>query len=195
MKKIISALMIITAAACMSSPPKRYFQLNLGVSGQEQWPHFDKNLLLGPVIVDDVYSDYRIIYRVSAYELNYYAYEFWAEKPDQLVGDALADALAKRDVFLRVDREISKATPDFILRANVRALEEIDRVDAWAGRLAMGLDFVDFKTEEILASHSFDRTERLPQKEVSNLAPAISRILGEELKSALEVLAKKLSVR
>ncbi len=189
MRKISVCLILLAfAAACMSSPEKQYFQLYLAPQNAADGPRLETVLLVEPILVDDLYEDFQIIYRLSPYEMNYYSYVFWAENPSVMVRNALIHYFQETQIFRKVIREFSAGEPDLILKARVHALEEIDRPGQWYARLSMELEIVDFESSSVLKSHRFDRTEPLPRSDVSELPKAISRILREEIGRLLEKL-------
>jgi ABC-type uncharacterized transport system auxiliary subunit len=144
--------------------------------------------------VDPLYDDIRILYRVSPFEVKYYPYEFWAEKPGKLVADAMAEFLVRKKVFPAVHRGaagLAKEEPDLVLRSRVRVLEEIDSPNAWQARLAMDLAFADAKSGKVVASASFDRKESMA-REVGSLPAVVSGILDDELGKLVWELARAL---
>ncbi len=192
MKK--AALIVLLAAglwACFSaSPDKIYLQLHLDGSAAPG-PAFDKALLIERVSVDELYDDFRIIYRLTPFEINYYAYSFWAEKPSRMIRDGLDHYLAGRKAFRRILTDASRNEADWILRPTLHSMEEIDAEAAWAARLAMELEMVEAKTGTVLAARRFDRREPVGRKDVAAVPPVLSRILAEELEALLADLRGK----
>ncbi|MBU4204030.1 MAG: hypothetical protein KKD59_08825, partial [Acidobacteria bacterium] len=85
MKKIaIISILCLIAVGCFSPAAKHYYQLHLTESTDSLSDAAEQSLLFEPVFIRDLYNDFRIIYRVSPYELKYYSYEFWADKPQKL---------------------------------------------------------------------------------------------------------------
>jgi ABC-type uncharacterized transport system auxiliary subunit len=191
-----AAILLLTLgllAGCMTVPSKRYFQITIP-PGQDEAMHpwIGKVLYVEPVRIDPLYDDFRILYRVSPYELKYYSYDFWAKKPDALFREAAGGYLDKRQGFSRVVLDVLQATPEIVLRSNLRLIEEVDTPQAWFGRLAMDLEFLEFKSGRTLARHSFDRRMPLAERKVRYLPAAVSTILKEELDKAVAALAEAL---
>lgn len=183
-----AALIVLSAAAlwaCFSaSPNKVYLQLHLE-GGAPPGAAFDKALLVDRVAVDELYDDFRIIYRLTPFEINYYAYSFWAEKPARMVRDALDHYLTGRKAFRSLLADVSRNQADWILRPTLHRIEEVDAEAAWAARLSMDLEMVEAKTGTVLASRRFDRSEPVGRKDVAAVPPVLSRILAEELEALL----------
>ena len=181
-------LMPVLLAACWSSPEKQYFQFHLTPAQENTGRSFDSILLVDPVRVDNLYDDYQIIFRISPFEMNYYAYMFWAEKPAVLVRDSVIHYLQRGNAFRAVIMEYSKGDPDLVLRIHLHGLEEIDHPDRWFANLSMEMEITDFQSGKTLVTHRFERTEPLPAKDVSELPKVLSLILREEMDRLLQKL-------
>lgn len=192
MKKAwLLAAVILAGAGCFAAHAKRYFDLGVPVSGPAG-PAFDRTLFLDRPVVEGIYDDFRIVYRISPTEINYYAYNFWAERPSRLVRDMVRDRLVAGRRFRRIEMEPGKEPADWTLRIKIFRIEEEDRVDRWFGRLAMSLEVVDPVSGALIAARAFDRLEPLAEKDAGLLAGVISEILAEELDAFLGELAAKL---
>ena len=190
-----AAALILLGAACLSTPSKRYFQIVPIEKDSERHPPIDKVLYIEPVRVDPLYDDYRIIYRVSPYELKYYSSVFWAKKPADLFREAIVEYLNRKEGFSRVRIDVLQGDPVIVLRSTVRLVEEIDNPKVWFGRLSMDLEFLDFKSGKSLARHTFDKRLPLSARKSQYLPAAISGILVEELDAAVGKLADALAAR
>jgi ABC-type uncharacterized transport system auxiliary subunit len=183
-------LLVLFFAACFSVPTKRYFEIVATGKDAQLHPKVPKALYIEPVRVDPLYDDFRVIYRVSMFELKYYSYVFWAKKPDSLFRDAMGDYLIEKEGFTRVTLDVLQGDPEIVLRSSIRLVEEIDNPKVWFARLAMDLEFVEFKTGKSLLRHSFDRRLPFEVRKVRNFPAVLSRILVEELDIAVGKLAK-----
>jgi ABC-type uncharacterized transport system auxiliary subunit len=183
-------LLVLLFAACFSVPTKRYFEIVAIGKDAQLHPKVEKVLYIEPVRVDPLYDDFRVIYRVSKFELQYYTYVFWAKKPDNLFRDAMGDYLKEKEGFTRVTLDVLQGDPEIVLRSNVRLVEEIDNPKVWFARLAMDLEFLEFKSGKSLLRHSFDRRLPFEVRKVPQFPAILSRILTEELDIAVGKLAK-----
>ena len=182
-------LLVLLLTGCFSVPTKRYFQIVVMDTDAQPHPKIDKALYIEPVRVDPLYDDFRVIYRVSLFELKYYSYMFWAKKPDALFRDAVGDYLIKKEGFSRVTLDVLQGDPEIVLRSTIRLLEEIDNPKVWFARLAMDLEFLEFKSGRSLLKHSFDRRLPLQVRKVQQLPAVLSTILMGELDIAVRKLA------
>ena len=193
-RKIVLPLVgALFVAGCLSSPTKRYFQIVPMDMDAQPHPSIGKALYIEPVRVDPLYDDFRVIYRVSPYELKYYSNAFWAKKPDNLLREAMSDYLLRKAGFDRVTTDVLQGDPEIVLRSNVRLIEEIDNPGTWYGRLAMDIEFLEFKSGRRLIRHSFDRKIPLPARKAQFLPAVLSGILVEELDAAMRKLAEALA--
>ena len=194
-KGLLSLAAVVLLAACFSTPGKRYFQIVPMEKDAELHPTTGRTLYVEPVRIDPLYDDYRVIYRVSPYELKYYASVFWAKKPDVLFREALSDYLIRKEGFTRVQLDVLQGEPSITLRSHVRLIEEIDNPKVWFGRLAMDLEFLDFKTGQTIARHSFDKRLQLGARKVQYLPAVLSGILVDELDIGVRKLADALAAK
>jgi ABC-type uncharacterized transport system auxiliary subunit len=188
-KAAICILMAALMSGCGAAPVKRYFEIRAFAADEPALPKVEQRVLVEPAAVDALYDDIRILYRVSPFELKYYPYEFWAERPGRQIGAAMAEFLVKRKVAPVVGGDRAKGEAEIVLRSRVHALEEIDNPDAWLARLAMDIEFADAKTGAAIVTWSFDRKVRMAKQSVAVLPAIVSRILDEELAKAVWELA------
>jgi len=186
---ILTAVLMI---GCGSTHARRYFEIRSVAPGEPALPKIERRLLVEAPSVDPLYDDIRILYRVSPFELKYYPYEFWAEKPEKQIGAAMAEYFGKKKVFPAVSRDPRMERPEIVLKSRLHAIEEIDNSDVWQARLAMDLEFVDVKTGKPIISWTFDRKGQMAKGHVGDLPVVLSRILEEELAKATWELARTL---
>lgn len=184
-------LIVIFLGGCMTSPYKRYFQLKLPVGESRGLTPIDRVLLIKRVKVERIYDDYRLVYRESPFELNYYSYSFWIKKPGELIRDTVVEFLTKNNVFKRVIRQFSEGTPQWTMQARVITMEEVDAVRVWYARLAMEIEIRDFESNRLILLHTFNRTETLKDKKTYLVPMEISHILHQELVKVIGKLKLK----
>jgi len=194
-KLILPLAAVLMLAGCFSTPGKKYFQIVPMEKDATLHPTIGRTLYIEPVRIDPLYDDYRVIYRVSPYELKYYSTVFWAKKPDSLFREAIGDYFILKEGFSRVQMDVLQGEPSLVLRSNVRLIEEIDNPKVWFGRLAMDLEFLDFKSGQTIARHSFDERVQLGARKVQYLPAVLSGILVDELDIAVRKLADALAAK
>lgn len=178
-------LILLCVCGCLTAPPKSYFQINMSAANTDLGKR-DKILLVEPAKVEGMYRDYRIVYRKSAWEFNYYPHDFWTDKPGRMVQNAIFNYLEEGKWFKRVLRDVPQGDLDWVLRSTILAIEEMDEAATWSAHLAMSLELVEFKTGKVMARHRFDRSEKLSEQKVKHLPRVMSKILREELNHLLQ---------
>ena len=169
---------------------KRYFQL--GSPSPETVPRDGVlRLLVEPVKTNHLYDDFRIVYRLSPYQVNYYSYDFWIGKPAELVQHFLVDYFRRCGHFERADDELLRQDPDLVLRSELRVFEEIDEKSSWYARLSMGFELLDYRSGAVVLKYEFDRRRSLPERDVRHLPGAISKMLEQELNRFLQRIREK----
>jgi len=186
---LLFAFSILWAACFTAGPPKKYYEIHLeaGPGGEP----FTASLLIDRLEIDSLYDDFRIIYRVSPFEINYYGYHFWADKPSKLLRSSLIQFLEKTRLFPLLVLEPLKAKADWAFRWTVYRMEEVDEAASWFARLSMKIEVADVKSEKVLASRTFDRREPMSKKDVGELPDKLSKILIEELRALFAELRGK----
>lgn len=187
-KKGLLILLVLVLSGCMSSPARKYYQLHIGGDEGPGQRTINKTVLIEPIEVDDLYDDFRVVYRISPYELNYYSYEFWADKPANLIRDSITQYLSRKNIFQKVIQEISRGDPDILWESKIYFIEEIDTLEAWYARLSMEIELVDFKSKKQIYHHKFDRKEELDKKSAAEVPVMLSKILEEELRKVINDL-------
>jgi ABC-type uncharacterized transport system auxiliary subunit len=190
-KQLVLVWLALFLSGCMSSPGRKYYQIYLGGDKEPGQRTINKTVLIEPIEVDDLYDDFRVVYRISPYELNYYSYEFWADKPADLIRDSITQYLSRKKIFQKVIQEISRGDPDILWKSKIYFIEEIDTPEAWYARLSMEIELVDFKSKKQICYHKFDRREELDQKSAAEVPVVLSKILEEELRKVVNDLYKK----
>jgi ABC-type uncharacterized transport system auxiliary subunit len=152
----------------------------------------DKILLVEKIDIEEIYNDYRLVYRESPFQLNYYSYKFWIKKPDRVIRDAIVQYLSNKKVFNKVIIEFFEWEPDLIMKVRTNIIEEYDIGENWFAHLSMKFKIIDFKSGEVILTHKFDRKKRLIIKKVDNIPVCLSKILQEELDKVINNLSKKL---
>ncbi len=183
---ILNFMFVLMTGCISSSPRKKYFQLHIEESRKdvallENIKQLDKIILIEDVEVEDIYNDYRVVYRTSPYQLNYYSYNFWIKKPGKLIRDSIYDYLSTKNFFAKVILSFVEGEPHYLLKARVEVLEEYDLKAVWYARLKMEIHIKDFKSGKTILFHRFDKRKRLAEKKVEKVPAAVSTIIKGEL--------------
>jgi ABC-type uncharacterized transport system auxiliary subunit len=191
MKKFgLLSIVLILGFGCMSSPPRMYHQIYLPENPDLSSFKIDKSVYIDRVQTMLFYDNFEIVYRETPFQLSYYSYDFWAEKPAVLIRDSIYDYFKKNKIFSRVLKELTEGDADYTLRARIRAIEEEDHAEAWLARLSMEIEVVEFETGVLVLSHEFDKKKQMSRMDVEQLPVALSEILEEELITVIQTLSQ-----
>lgn len=139
--------------------------------------------------IAEAYRRSQIVYRQSAYQMQFYSYNLWAVDPERMIGDLLFKHLRAAQLFENVTRVAESVSPDFQLSCDVRAIEEFDGPDKWYAHIAVEYQLIDEKTGQILWKELYDLRKAVPQQEpvyvVRELA-SLTAIIHDRVVDALE---------
>lgn len=181
-------LCAMLAVACASSPPPpdRFYRMNVPAPGGMQ-------ALTGTVVVEPfeahgIYAGRELLYaRGGAIEP--YFYQHWAEPPAVMMQDALVQYLRAALPRARVLTPSMSASPDYRIRARLRALEQ--RVDDRRAALAVEFTLLDAHGE-FLGTLNFDDEAPLADLTVARYVEAQDALAA---KAFAELTARLNTVR
>jgi ABC-type uncharacterized transport system auxiliary subunit len=176
--KIAALVIVLSACGGKAPPPTRYYQLAPPrTQTAEAAPR--AALVIEPLTADGVYDDERMVYRTSAYRLDYYDYHRWGAPPGQMIASYLEHALADRFRIVPPDSDDRALT----LGGRVLAIEEVDVAPKkWVGRISLELSARD-TTGRVVWSGRYDETVPMSVQSPEGLAQAIT--------AAMQTIAKR----
>jgi ABC-type uncharacterized transport system auxiliary subunit len=194
MRRICEALLVLlaagVAAGCGASRPMKYYTLDATPEpAQALLPssQFPVTLLVARVASSHLYRDDHLVYGMSAEELGTYEYQRWAEPPVDMIQNGLIASLRSTGQFRSVAAVASNLRGDYLLRARLDALEEIDKPQL-AARFSLQLELYDPKTASTVWSDSYSHDEPVSGKKV----PDVIAALDQNVKTGLNQLASNL---
>jgi len=182
----IASLAVACAACGGKLPETRYYQL---APPADRHTGGDELLVLESLTADAAYDDDRIVYRTTAFRLDYYQYQRWSSVPGLMVSNYLEQAFETSGKFRAVVREM---TPDaaVVLGGRVVAIEEVDRSKTeWVGRVVLELVLTDARSGEALWTAQLEETEPLHQQSPEGLAAALSIAMSRIAAHTIPIIA------
>ena len=179
------ALGVAAVASCLacgaSGPPTRYYALDLPRSppATERLAH---TAVLMPIRAGEIAGQGRIVYRESPHEVGFYEYHRWAEDPEDSVADALASELLARGTFASVTPFDGRTQADFILRGELRRIEEIDYEGPVKVLVEISLELVDAATSRVVWSDRSCAEEVVAAAEVRSVVEKLSASADQAIK-------------
>jgi len=161
-------------AACGSTRPSKYYQLEVPetpAAVSNTWP---VALLLGRISAPHLYRDDRIVYRTGPEQLGTYEYHRWAEPPTEMLEAVLLRMLRASGRYRTVQLLRSNARGDFILRGRLHHLEEVSDGSLLA-RVAFEMELYEIKTGTTVWTHFYSSDEPVQGKEVAQVVQGLDR--------------------
>lgn len=182
-------LVAVFSASCGASRPIKYYALEVPHEPtQDPSSQYPVSLLVARVMAGHLYRDDRLVYRSSELELGTYEYQRWSEPPVDMIQQSLIAALRATKQYRSVDPVASNMRGDYVVRARLDALDEIDKPQL-AGRFSLRLELYDLKSAQVLWSDSYTHDQTVQGKNVVDVVGA----LDANVKAGMEQLAGSLS--
>lgn len=180
--KALAAAVAVGCLACgASAPPTQYYALNLPRPAPAT-TRLDHTAILMPIRAGEIARQGRIVYRESPHEVGFYEYHRWAEDPEVSVAAALARELLARGTFASVTPFDGRTQGDFILRGELRRIEEIDYESPVKAVVEIALELVDADTSRVVWSDSAYAEGDIPTAEVRAVVARLSASAEQAIK-------------
>lgn len=166
-------------AAAPPSPTPRGFGLTLQIANID-----------APAIM----RDGRILYQVGANEVGTYEYHRWVETPDRMVQNALIRLLRSSGKYQSIDRFISGAKPDYIVRGKIYEFAEIDKPAIYT-RVSMEIELHEGPSNRTVWSHVYSGEEKVEGKEMPDVVQSFDQNLRQRLSEIVSGLDEYFSGR
>lgn len=185
----IIALFTVSSCSLFSSkaPLKHYYQVYYQPKESSRQP-VKATLRIKTFNSDKVYKKYNLVYRTSFEELFYYNTHFWASRPDDMITDLVAKHFSKQQVFTDIVLTMDKK-PNYVLSGRILALDEVVENEKSYARVAINFELKDYKTEEVVVVHSFDRMKEVTE---GKKPVDVVRVMSEIIESETEVFISKI---
>ena len=175
------SLFVVSSCSLFSSkaPLKHYYQIYYQPKKSSAQP-INATLRIKTFDADKVYKRYNLVYRTSLEEMFYYNTHFWGSKPSDMITDLVASHLSDQHVFSDIIMSIDKK-PNYVLSGRIRALDEFVEGEKSFARVSIVFELKDYKTNEVILVHSFERRQEAAEKKPSAVVRAMGEIIGSEM--------------
>lgn len=179
-------------------PQRRYFKLHiepLRGSVEDSERPYPFQVQVKGFEVSRAYDRPQIIRRRDQYELRRDNFHQWMERPGDMITDAVKQYLRQADLFTYVggDRDFFEHRPDYVLSGAVKAIERFDSGDLWAAHLVMTMELVRQDDGKVMWQADFDEEKQVFSPAMIHTVAALSGILGQQMKKAIEEIDFKFS--
>lgn len=190
-KKILPLIVFLAMIGCGGGkiPPTRYYALNLPaapVPAADPLPH---TLVVMPLRTSSMLTQDRIVYRPAPEEVGYYEYHRWAQDPRESVTAALIDKIRASGAFSSVARFDGRTRSDYVLRARIDRLEEVDFEGGVKVYSGLSAELLDGATMRVVWEGSATSDAQVPTSEMT----AVVRQLSEATDRSLDQLTRSLA--
>lgn len=187
-KYLIIVLMLFFIFGCGKPPDIHYYLLDVSSKTESKLnSKFDGVIAIAPVTADEVYTNDRLIYRDSPYEIKFYYYHRWVTSPVTLIESKLYSKLKKSGLTTSIIRPPYPIAPDLVLNSHLIALHEIDENEKWFGEVTLLFSLVDLKKNTTIWQQEFSNRvpaqQRKPQAVVEAINLAFEKCLDEMIKA------------
>jgi ABC-type uncharacterized transport system auxiliary subunit len=190
-KTIFPALVAVLLLSCGGGkiPATHYYALDLPTAPAPTARLLPHSLVVMPLKASSMLAQDRIVYRPSREEVGYYEYHRWAEDPRESVMDALVHKVRASGAFTSVVQFDGRTRSDYILRARIERLEEVDFEGGVKVYSAVSAELVDVSTTRIVWEDSVTSSADVSASNV----PEIVRQLSDATGRSLDGLARSLA--
>lgn len=169
-------------------PPTRYYTLTLPPAPTPAANPLPHTLVVMPVRTSSMLTQDRIVYRPSPEEVGYYEYHRWAQDPRESVTAALIDKIRASGAFSSVARFDGRTSSDYVLRARIDRLEEVDFEGGVKVYSSLSAELLDGSTMRVVWENSVTSDAQVGASEMN----AVVRQLSEATNRSLDQLTRSL---
>lgn len=185
------AAVCLLLAACASTPPLRYFRVDVPLPQPAAGPALPVTLGVARVQAPEPYRQERIIYQASPYRVEYYPHDRWESSPAEMVDQLLFEQCAASGRFQRVVPWRRDAA-DYQLQARLHRLEEWDGPEGWYGLVELEYEVVDGRGRSLLRAIARQRV-KAEAHTLESVVEALSRGLQLSLSEVVARTAESLA--
>ncbi len=189
--KILPLIAFLAMLGCGGGkiPPTHYYALSLPPApapADQALPH---TLVVMPLRTSSMLTQDRIVYRPAPEEVGYYEYHRWAQDPREAVTNALIDKLRASGAFSSVVRFDGRTRSDYVLRARIDRLEEVDFEGGVKVYSGMSAELLDGATMRVVWEGSATSEAQVATSDMN----AVVRQLSEATSQTLDKLTRSMA--
>ena len=176
---LIGALIILSG--CASVPLKQYYLLNYIPSVRQDRLNpipYPCTIRLRDFDIEEAYSRPEIVYRQSAFQLQYDYYREWAVKPARMISDLVYKHLFATGIVSSVIRRFDEGPkPNYELSGMIEALDEYDSQELWFAHIALRINLIRVSDGTSLYTRRFDLRKRVFEHKPENVIRELSSLM------------------
>lgn len=190
-KKTLPLIVFLAMLGCGGGkiPPTHYYALDLPAPPAPARNPLPHTLVVMPVRTSSMLTQDRIVYRPTPEEVGYYEYHRWAQDPRESVTTALIDKIRGSGAFSSVARFDGRTRSDYVLRARIDRLEEVDFESGVKVYSGLSAELLEGSTMRVVWEDSATADAQVPTSEMN----AVVRQLSEATNRSLDQLTSSLA--
>lgn len=197
-----AALLLMTAPLALAGcgvgaekvPETRFFVVDYSVpASKNAGPRVPVVVGVDNFRSDAVYRTEKIVFRKVPYEVNFYPYERWGARPDEIVTDRMIDHLMATRRFREVVRVASGAPSDYLVRGRVKRFEEDGISNNYFADAQVEISLIYRRTGKVLLQKRLSRREAAASKPPGGFVDAMAKNLKGLLGMAAGQIAEAVS--
>jgi uncharacterized lipoprotein YmbA len=182
--RVVSAFVLwgMTLSSCSLTkpqPPVHHYTLTVTLPEMAA-ATAQTSLIVRPLAAADPYNQERIVYRSSAYQVDFYNYHRWAASPSEQITDWTRRYLAGAGLFAKVFPS-TDGSADLELGGKIRQIEEVDQEQTWDATLSIDFWLTRSGQHSPFWFQSYTATRRTTKRNPEAVAEALSRNLEDIL--------------
>ncbi len=186
-------LIMVVITGCGGIPQTHYYRIDYTpASATSNNAGVPVTLGVSQFTADVLYESDKIVYRNSPYEVQFYHYRRWVAPPRKIVTERILRQYQTSGAFGKVVRLPTKQTVDYVLKGNIRAFEEWDENNAWAGLVTLEFSLQDIESNETIWQKTLSQRTAAVKREPVEVVKAISQSLNQVIQNSIEDIEKHL---
>ncbi len=179
---VLGLLAVMFAAGCGGVPKIYYYTLQVPAVPAPTDPRTNYVLGVEHFRAPEILRDDRIVYYVSATQINFYQYHRWGSDPATLLAEFTAQWLESSGVFAQVKMFPVRERVDYELGGSVLSFEEVDSDGGAKVRLAIALSLVRTSDHKLVWSGEQRLETPVPERGVEGVASALNASCAQALR-------------
>lgn len=186
-------LTMLFLTACATAPQRRYYTLALPSRTAPDSARFDKEVWVREAEMAPVLNRPQVVYRLTPTELQFYAMDYWADRPARMVTQLVESELRAAGLFRSVTSRLGSRPPDYQLETSVLAMEQQRAEDSYYAYLSIHFRLTRFDDAAVVWQQIYTERRPVSNLEVGLTARALSDMMTEQLAQAFEDITRTLA--
>jgi ABC-type uncharacterized transport system auxiliary subunit len=146
-----------------------------------------------PYEADVPYQQDKIVFRTSAYEVNFYEYHRWLRPPVELVTEQVQKLFASSGLFRRVHADTLELYSDYILRGKILMFDQWYHGETASAQVGIAYRLIDPTQEKLIWTNVIETTVTMPNLEILETIQGFEAALQNNVQQAIIAIDKVLS--